>query len=353
MAEKDDVIRKIKKLMALAEDTSASDQEIQLAIYRANKLRIKYKIEEIDLFDKKGALEDVVRIQLEHTGIGYIHQVLNVLAKYFQCETCYAGKINENDVKFNIIGLQSDVDVCVPVAEGVVYYLNSMLKDIQECYVGDVDFRIFKKDYCKGFANGLEQQLEQSLIEMNLHPKYELAVVGVPTVVKEWANKKIKVTKSKSRYVTNEEAYKLGNQHGLEYKVKRTDLLENKKHGSAATQEGDRMKNEYTVHIVIKKYLFVYLIKAWTIDKNNTLELHFKKYCMKHQIDKVEKNMCKPNFNRNNEIIGSCQGSLVLIKGTVYLNIGMLLKNIHSVPIECIGISGKGKARKISKVIND
>lgn len=48
------------------------------------------------------------------------------------------------------------------------------------------------------------------------------------------------------------------------------------------------MKNEYTVHIVIKKYLFVYLIKAWTIDKNNMLELHFKKYCMKHQIDKVE-----------------------------------------------------------------
>lgn len=50
------------------------------------------------------------------------------------------------------------------------------------------------------------------------------------------------------------------------------------------------MKNEYTVHIVIKKYQFVYLIKAWTIDKNNTLELYFKKYCMKHQIDKVEKN---------------------------------------------------------------
>lgn len=226
MAEKDDVIRKIKKLMALAEDTSASDQEIQLAIYRANKLRIKYKIEEIDLFDKKGSQEDVVSIQLEHTGIGYIHWILNVLAKYFQCETSYAGKINGNDVRFYIFGLRSDIDVCVTVAEGMVYYLNSMLKDIQKCYVGDVDFRIFKKDYCKGFANGLKQKLEQSLIEMNLQPKYELAVVGVPAVVKDWANKNTTITKSKSRYVTNEEAYKLGNQHGLEYKVKRTDLLE-------------------------------------------------------------------------------------------------------------------------------
>lgn len=226
MVEKDDVIRKIKKLMVLAEDTSASDQEIQLAIYRANKLRIKYKIEEIDLFDKKGSLENVVSIQLEHTGIGYIHWVLNVLAKYFQCETSYAGKINGNNVKFYIVGLQSDVDVCVTVAEGMVYYLNSMLKDIQECYVGDIDFRIFKKDYCKGFANGLEQQLEQSLIGMNLHPKYELAVVGVPAVVEEWVNKNTTVTKSKSRYETNVEVYKLGNRHGLEYEVERADLLE-------------------------------------------------------------------------------------------------------------------------------
>lgn len=226
MPEKNDVIRKIKKLMALAEDTSASDQEIQLAIYRANKLRIKYKIEEIDLFDKKGSLENVVSIQLEHTGIGYIHWVLNVLAKYFQCETSYSGKINGNDVKFYIFGLQSDVDVCVTVAEGMVYYLNSMLKDIQKCYVGNVDFRIFKKDYCKGFADGLKQKLEQSLIEMNLHPKYELAVVGVPAVVEEWANKKIKCKKSKSRYETCVGAYKLGNQHGLEYEVKKTDLLE-------------------------------------------------------------------------------------------------------------------------------
>lgn len=56
--------------------------------------------------------------------------------------------------------------------------------------------------------------------------------------------------------------------------------------------------------------------------------------------------MQKPNFNRNNEIIGSCQGSLVLIKGTVYLNIGILLKKYLFSSIECVGISGKGKSKK-------
>jgi len=57
---------------------------------------------------------------------------------------------------------------------------------------------------------------------MNLQPKYELAVVGVPAVVKEWANKNTTITKSKSRYETCVGAYKLGNQHGLEYEVKKT-----------------------------------------------------------------------------------------------------------------------------------
>ena len=51
----DDVIRKINKLLAIAADPSASDQEIQLATYRAEKLMLKYKIENKDIINEKNS----------------------------------------------------------------------------------------------------------------------------------------------------------------------------------------------------------------------------------------------------------------------------------------------------------
>ena len=51
--ELNDVVRKIKKLLAVAEDPSASDQEIQLAAYRAEKLMFKYKLDRKDIIVRK------------------------------------------------------------------------------------------------------------------------------------------------------------------------------------------------------------------------------------------------------------------------------------------------------------
>ena len=95
--EREDVIRKIRKMMAIANNPSGSDQKIQLAAYRANKLRIQYKLDDKDLFKKTNSIDDVVNIRLKNKGIGYIHWTLNSLAENFQCNKAYIGRINFAD----------------------------------------------------------------------------------------------------------------------------------------------------------------------------------------------------------------------------------------------------------------
>lgn len=223
---KEEVIRKIKKMMAIANDPTASDQEMQLATYRANKLRIQYKLEDKDLFNKTATKEDIVSIPLKAKGSGYIHWVLRALVEHYQCQTSYRGMINRNHVEFFIIGLKEDVEFCIPIAEGLVYYLTHLLQDLKECYIGSDDFRIYKRMYLSGFADGLCNQLNQLRLEMHLEQKFEIAVLDVPVIVKDFVKNNVRSTTSNFVIDEGNDAYLLGQKHGREYELDRNDLLE-------------------------------------------------------------------------------------------------------------------------------
>lgn len=226
--EKDDVIRKIKKLMALASDVSASDQEIQLAMYRANKLMIQYKIDQIELYgNQQVSLDDVQEVLLDQKGTGYIYWSFQVLARSFQCATFYRGKFNSNQVQFGLIGLKKDLEPCKICSEGLIYYLNKNIDDLKASYIGDDDFRIFKRDYLTGFSTGLEKQLKQLRLEMKLSDCKELMILDVPAVVNEYFNKNVKTRKASFIQNHCDEALELGEKHGREYQINRTDLLTN------------------------------------------------------------------------------------------------------------------------------
>ena len=112
----------------------------------------------------------------------------------------------------------------MPVAEGLCYYLNSMLSDLKECYIGNNDFRIFKRDYLSGFSEGLASQLRKSIDDLD--PKYALAVIDVPEVVRTWTNDKLNYKKSKFVEENVVNAWYLGQKHGSEYDISRLDLIE-------------------------------------------------------------------------------------------------------------------------------
>ena len=224
MNENERIIEKIKKLMAIANDPSASDQEIQLSAYKANKLMIQHKIKEIDIYGTKKN-NNVVHERLEMRGSGYIIWVLNILSKHFRCKSSFIGKINRNDCIFIIWGLKEDVDILKPVAEGIIYYLNNNLDDLKACYIAAIDFRVFKREYLHGFSIGLDTTLQKVLIDMNIDKKYELAIVGVPAVVESLYESKVRQTKV-SYSIYSYDAYNLGIKDGRKYDIEKKHLLQ-------------------------------------------------------------------------------------------------------------------------------
>ena len=212
--------------MAIANDPTASDQEIQVSTYKARKLMIEFKINEIDLFGSKEDKE-VVKIKLNESGSGYIIFVLNALSNHFQCKFVYTGKINKNNCTFALYGLKEDVEIAKIISDSLIYYLNSMLVDLKESYIGYEDFRIYKRSYLQGFANGLKNSLEKAYIEMRVDKKYELAIYGVPEVVERECMSKVNIKKSNFKQ-ESEDAWRLGHKHGRNYNINKFNLIKEK-----------------------------------------------------------------------------------------------------------------------------
>ena len=84
--ELNDVVRKIKKLLAVAEDPSASDQEIQLAAYRAEKLMFKYKLDRKDIIEKDNSSKNVEKYFFEKKYMFFIFMIapLHMVLIFFE-----------------------------------------------------------------------------------------------------------------------------------------------------------------------------------------------------------------------------------------------------------------------------
>lgn len=187
---------------------------------------LQYHIEEYELNDMQEDKNNVIQIELKRKSCGYSHWVLQTLSEAFRCKAAYKGKINTNQCTFVLTGLSNDIEILKPLAEGILYYLDSTIKDLQKCYIEDLDFRIYKRNYYHGFSEGLKKTLERSLLEMNIDKKYELAIVGIPDVVIQYYNSQIKIVQNHFKSKNNE-GYHLGYKHGNEYDINMKDLIEN------------------------------------------------------------------------------------------------------------------------------
>ena len=213
--ELNDVVRKIKKLLAIAEDPSASDQEIQLAAYRAEKLMFKYKLDRKDIIEKNNSSKNVEEYCFEKKYTAYLSWTLIHIAKYCQTHAFYIGKLNSK-ANLGIIGFKDDIILCKEIALPILDYMEDTLLDLKECYIGDVDFRIFKRNWCKWFASGIKTQLDKGFIELKEEEKFEVSIIDLHPVVKEYVDKNVNAKKSHFKR-NSDEGYELGVAMGSKY----------------------------------------------------------------------------------------------------------------------------------------
>lgn len=212
--KREDAIERIKKLMAITHESGATDSEVFTAITMADKLRIKYKIEknEIPSNSDSDEIEESEPLEVKY---GYYVYPILTLAKHFRCNTLIVGRLNGSDVLLYACGFKEDVELFIPVAKAMIKYLDQTLFDKSTQY----PFKKQKYSYLIGFADGLRSALEESLKELNLEKKYELAVVGVPAVVEEFSLKNATRASMTNWDDIDYFTYAMGYTKGLNYKI--------------------------------------------------------------------------------------------------------------------------------------
>ena len=213
--ELDDVVRKIKKLLAIAEDPSASDQEIQLAAYRAEKLMFKYKLDRKDIIEKDNSSKNVEKYYFEKKYTAYLVWTLMSIAEYCQTQGFYNGKLNSK-AYLGIIGFKDDITLCKEIALPILDYMEDTLIDLRSCYIGEVDFRVFKRNWCEGFASGIKTQLDKGFIELKEEEKFEVSIIDLHPTVKAYVENAL-ISKTSHFKRNSNEGYELGIAMGSKY----------------------------------------------------------------------------------------------------------------------------------------
>ena len=101
------------------------------------------------------------------------------IAEYCQAQGFYNGKLNSK-AYLGIIGFKDDITLCKEIALPILDYMEDTLIDLRSCYIGEVDFRVFKRNWCEGFAQGIKTQLDKVFIELKEDEKFEVSIIDLP-----------------------------------------------------------------------------------------------------------------------------------------------------------------------------
>lgn len=156
MDERQKVIEKVKKVMALAENNPSENEAIAAAM-KAQRMMAEYHIKEEELFEEMK--EEVVGIRSELGGKSQKWRIILglTLAKNFRCKC-----LGDYDKQLVFFGYKSDAEICSQVYQ-TMYKIGVKLSDRMKRQEREIwgTAKGVRNTFCIGFVDGIKSELEK------------------------------------------------------------------------------------------------------------------------------------------------------------------------------------------------
>lgn len=174
--KKEKALELIKKVMAKA-DNNSNENEVQVAMLKAQELMIKYGIEMSEVKTKGNkATDEALEDSLNSNGkMNWYNSLLaSVIADNFRCE--YFIRVGSKIKYMMFVGLKDDIEI----AKEIYSYANDSLEYFTDKYIKNLRYEDLTNDilnnqeyynecknsYISGFIRGLEQKYKEQ-VEQN------------------------------------------------------------------------------------------------------------------------------------------------------------------------------------------
>ncbi|MCI9182011.1 MAG: DUF2786 domain-containing protein [Acholeplasmatales bacterium] len=163
---REEVLSKIQKMLLLATNKGATENEAYVAMQQAQKLAIQYgmSLDEISLEEDKPKQEKIIEDYIMNFTYSTVYnkQLIRIIANNFRCEILVAH--GNRIVRAILVGSETDVAIAKEV---VVSAYRFMEKRAKEHSVGDTWLsKKYMNSYRLGFLDGLQSKYKDNLSKL-------------------------------------------------------------------------------------------------------------------------------------------------------------------------------------------
>lgn len=153
------ILDRVRKMLALANDTRASDGERDNALRMAHNLLAKHNL---SLADVEAAARNASDPRGEHSEVGWAQPwartIYDAMAHLFFCRYAYGGKINSTKLRHKMIGRAGNATTALLMSD---YLCTSILRECRQLYTHNLSPQ--SREFATGAAHRIYWRVQQMI----------------------------------------------------------------------------------------------------------------------------------------------------------------------------------------------